>query len=406
MALLYTPGGKARSTFTSGDAVAVAPRERKYTIISVDDHLVEPPDVFEGRLPARLQSRAPHVVELGDGTEVWECEGELLAHSGASAVVGRPQSEWAREALRYDEMRRGCWDIDARVADMDINGVSASICFPSSLVGFCGRKTAELKDEDLGLAVMRAWNDWHIDAWAGPYPDRIIPVQITWLKDPQIAAEEIYRNAARGFKAVSFCEDPAKLGYGSLFTEYWDPFIRACEETETVICLHVGSSGWSPELSEGAPAQMFTVQFPTMSLVSATQWLWSGLPARYPNLKLAMSEGGLGWVVMLAERSDFVLHHSVAGADRSAWKGDLLPSEILRRNFWFCSTEDRAMFELRDVIGVDRITVESDYPHADGTWPDTQTAIEGCISGLDPEEVEMVTWKNAAKLFRHDLATS
>ena len=126
---------------------------------------------------------------------------------------------------------------------MDINGVWASLNFPSMITGFCGRVYSQAKDPDLGLAVTRAWNDWLFEEWYSPYPERIIPLGITWLADPEIGAEEIRRNAARGFVSVTLPERPHRIGFPSLFSGYWDPIIAACAETDTVISLHVGSSG-------------------------------------------------------------------------------------------------------------------------------------------------------------------
>ena len=175
-----------------------APRQRHYTIISVDDHLIEPADLFEGRMPAHLAGAAPRVVTLDNGRETWVYEDRFYPQVGLNAVVGRPKPEWNMEPARFDEMRRGCYDIEARVADMDLDGVYASLCFPSLIAGFAGTVFSASKDQELGLASLRAWNDWHIDEWAAPHPERVIPLQLTWLSDPEIAAADIRANAARG----------------------------------------------------------------------------------------------------------------------------------------------------------------------------------------------------------------
>jgi hypothetical protein len=180
------------------------PRQRQHVVISVDDHVIEPPDMFVGRLPAALSDRAPKVVESDDGRQVWRYEDREYPNIGLNAVIGRPHEEWSMEAARFDEMRRGCWDIDARIADMDLAGIWASLNFPSLIAGFAGTVFWKSDDLELGLATLRAWNDWHLEVWAGSYPERIIPLQLPWLADPQLAPGEIRRNAARGFKAVSF----------------------------------------------------------------------------------------------------------------------------------------------------------------------------------------------------------
>ena len=140
-------------------------------------------------------------------------------------------------------MRPGCYDVDARVRDMDINGVWASVNFPSQITGFCGSVFSRCSDPELGLAVTRAWNDWFFDEWYSPHPDRIVPMGITYLGDAEQGAAEIRRNAARGFTAVTLPEMPHRIGMEPIFSDWWDPIIAACAETDTVICLHVGSTG-------------------------------------------------------------------------------------------------------------------------------------------------------------------
>jgi hypothetical protein len=131
--------------------------------------------------------------------------------------------------------------------------------------------------------------------------------------------------------------------------------------------------------------------------------LWSGIPLRFPGLAVALSEGGIGWVPMLADRVDYVLDHSASGSESVSWPSDLRPSEVLKRSFWFCTIDDPSVVDLRHVIGVDHIMVESDYPHADSTWPDTQSVMEATLGGVDEGELRMMAAGNAARLFRHPL---
>ena len=377
-----------------------APREVFATIISVDDHLVEPPDMFDGRLPRALQERAPRVVVNEWGHEVWEFDGQTFSQVGMNAVVGRRPETVKVEPFRFDQMRRGCWDVDARVHDMDINGVWGSLSFPSMITGFCGRVYSQCSDPELGLAVTRAWNDWMHEAWWTPHPDRIIPMGITWLSDPEIGAEEIRRNAERGFRAVTLPERPHEIGYPSIFTDYWEPVLRACAETETVVCLHVGSSGLGaiPPDVGAAIMPLTATLFGQQSLTACSEWLWSGCGVRMPELRIAMAEGGIGWVAMLLDRLDNLVDRSGYGL---GW--DDRPADVLRRNFWFCTIDDPSTIETRHTIGVENIMVEVDYPHGDSTWPDTQAVIEQAWGHIPPAELRMMCSENAARLFRHPL---
>lgn len=375
------------------------PREVRATIISVDDHLVEPPDMFEGRLPSALQDRAPKVVTTRRGYEAWEFEGRRYTQVGMNAVAGRPRHLVTVEPTRFDEMRRGCWDIHERIRDMDINGVWASLNFPSMITGFCGRVFSQADDPELGLAVTRAWNDWLYEGWYSPYPERIIPLGITWLTDAELGAAEIRRNAERGFRSVTLPERPHRIGLPSLFSGWWDPIVEACAETGTVISLHVGSSG-NYDLPEGSPAiELSATMFGQLSLAACAEWLWSGYPARLPELQIAMSEGGIGWVAMLMDRLDNIVSRSGYGGDF----GGLAPSELLRRNFWFCTIDDPSTIDTRHRIGVDHIMLEVDYPHGDSTWPDTQAVVAEAWGHVPDDELRMMCCENAARLYRHPL---
>ncbi|MBV9410105.1 MAG: amidohydrolase, partial [Acidimicrobiia bacterium] len=368
---------------------------------SVDDHLIEPPDLFEGRLPAALQDRAPRIVNMGNGKQAWDYEGNLYPNIGLNAVVGRPKDEWSMDAANFDEMRKGCWDINARIADMDQAGIAASLCFPSLIAGFAGGVFSRSNDPELGLACVKAWNDWHHDVWAGTHTGRIIPLQITWLQDPGVAAELVRANAERGFRALSFAEFPAQMKLPSPHSRDWDPLWRACEETETVLCLHTGSASWAPVPSVDTTFEFYPTIFPGNAFLACADWLWSGICTRFPKLNIAMSEGGVGWVNMLADRVDYVLDHSASGTESGGWKDDLKPSEVLARNFWFCTIDDPSTLDgVIDKFGPDHIMVEVDYPHADSTWPDTQDLMHKHLGHLPDTVVAKLTHENAEKLFR------
>jgi hypothetical protein len=375
------------------------PRTVRYTVISVDDHVVEPPDTFEGRMPKTLAARAPHIVETRRGHEVWEFEGERFFQVGMNAVAGRRPETYSLEPFRFDQMRPGCYDAAARVRDMDINGVWASVNFPSQITGFCGRVFFDCSDRDLGLACIRAWNDWLYEEWHRPYPDRIVPLGITYLADPRQAAEEIRRNAARGFTSVTLPERPHEIGLPSLWERaHWDPIMDAIVETDTVVSLHVGSSGLMPAPPGGPALQLGATLFGQLSLTACAEWLWSEYPLRHRGLKIAMSEGGIGWVAMLLDRLDNMVDRSGYG---QGW--DLRPSEVLCRNFWFCTIDDPSTIETRRRIGVENVMVEVDYPHGDGTWPDTQRIIEECWGHIPDDELRAMCCENAAALYRHPL---
>ena len=204
------------------------PREVRYTVISVDDHVVEPPTCSRAGCPPRWRTAPRASSRTPEGHQVWEFEGERYTQVGMNAVAGRRPETYGLEPFRFDQMRPGCYDVDARVRDMDINGVWASVNFPSMITGFCGRVFFDAQDRELGLACVRAWNDWLFEEWYCAHPDRIVPLGITYLADPELAAAEIRRNAERGFTSVTFPERPHEIGLPSLWDrEHWDPIIEA-----------------------------------------------------------------------------------------------------------------------------------------------------------------------------------
>jgi predicted TIM-barrel fold metal-dependent hydrolase len=306
------------------------------------------------------------------------------------------------EPVRFDQMRPGCYDPAARVADMDLAGIWASVNFPSQITGFCGTVYSSCSDPEVGQACVRAWNDWFAEEWRGAFPDRFVGLGITYLADPAIAAAEIRRNAARGFTAVSLPEQPHRLGYPSLHSGWWDPVLEACAETGTVVCLHVGSAGMMDMALDGPLVEVGATLFSSLSLTACVDWLWSGVVLRFPDLRIAMSEGGIGWVPLLADRLDYI--HDWSGHGRAAWPSkELTPTEALLRNFWFCSVDDPSIWPIRDRIGVDHIMIEVDYPHADSTWPDTQRFLADRLADLPVEDQRKITHENAAALFRQRL---
>jgi predicted TIM-barrel fold metal-dependent hydrolase len=375
------------------------PREVKYTVISVDDHVVEPAHTFEGRIPKHLADKAPRIIETPQGHEVWEFEGQTFTQVGMNAVAGRRKETVKLEPFRFEHMRPGCYDIGPRVADMDLSGVWASVNFPSQITGFCGRVFFNAQDRELGMACIKAWNDWLFEEWHEPYPERIVPLGITFLSDPELAVAEIRRCGERGFTAMTFPERPHMIGLPSLWDrDHWDPIMQAMVDTDMAICLHVGSSGLN-QAPPGAPSlQLGATLFSAVSLNACAEWVWSGYGLRMPKLKIVMSEGGIGWVAMLLDRLDNIIDRSGYGL---GW--DERPADVLKRNFWFCTIDDPSTIDTRHRIGVENIMFETDYPHGDGTWPDTQLVLEKAWGHIPPAELRAMCSENAARVFRHPL---
>jgi predicted TIM-barrel fold metal-dependent hydrolase len=366
-------------------------------VISADDHVLEPYDLFTTRVPRAMRGVVPHVQLDGDGVPWWIIDNARVQNFVLNGAVGRPMAEWDLAPQRYEEFRPGVIDVGARLKDMDLDGVWGSVTFPSMIFGFAGTLLDKLPDGAVGLACVRAYNDWLAEAFIDAAPGRFVPSQLPWFCDPAVAATEIRRNAARGFHAVSFSENPAGLGFPSIHSNYWDPFYAACEETGTVLNLHVGSSGNVQHPSPDGPMDTMTALFPVNGMLAAVDWIYARVPLRFPNLKIVLSEAGVSWVPTIIER----LNRAYRQVDASvAWsRSDPPPTEVLRRSFYFTSIEDPSAFHQLDLIGADRVMVETDYPHQDSTWPTTQSMLRRQLSHLPSDVVDDVCWRNAVRVY-------
>jgi predicted TIM-barrel fold metal-dependent hydrolase len=366
---------------------------------SVDDHVVEPPDMFDRHVPEKWRDQAPKSVRKPEGHEVWVFEGNEIPNIGLNAVAGRPPEDYNMDVTSYDQIRRGTYDIDERIKDMNVNGVLGSMCFPS-FPQFCGQLFSRAQDKELGHVMLQAYNDWHVDEWCGTYPGRFIPLGLPPIWDPELMAKEVRRLAAKGCHAITFSEDPSKLGWPSLHNEHWDPFYQACVDEGTIIALHIGSSSSIPMLDE-APLDVMITLTPLNLFQTAANLIWSPALKRFPDLKFALSEGGIGWLPYFLERIDYVYerHRFWTGQDF----GSMLPSQKARENFTFCFIDDKAGIANRQLIGIDNITWECDYPHSDSSWPNAPEAFAKHFDDtVSQEEIDKISYLNAMRAFTYD----
>ncbi|MFD9279344.1 amidohydrolase family protein [Streptomyces mirabilis] len=369
-------------------------------LISVDDHIIEPPDMFVNHLPERYKDDAPQLVHQDDGTDTWTFRETVIRTAALNAVAGRPKEEYGLEPQALDEIRPGCYDVNERVADMNAGGILAQMNFPS-FPGFAARLFAT-EDADFSLALVRAYNDWHIDEWCGAHPGRFIPMAIPVIWDAELCAAEVRRVAAKDCHSLTFTENPAVLGYPSFHDPYWNPLWRALSDTDTVLSVHIGSSGkLAIPAVDSPPDVMITLQ--PMNIVSAAaDLLWSQPVKDFPDLKIALSEGGTGWIPYFLERVDrtFEMH--------AAWTlqdfGGKLPSEVFREHFLTCFISDPMGVKLRHEIGIDNIAWECDYPHSDSMWPEAPEELMGVMERFDvsDSDIDKMTHENAMRWYSFD----
>jgi predicted TIM-barrel fold metal-dependent hydrolase len=284
---------------------------------------------------------------------------------------------------------------------MEMNHVEASLSFPT-FPRFCGQTFLEATDREVAEACVYAYNDWMVEEWCGDSGGRLIPLPIIPLWDADLAAAEVRRNAARGARAVCFSEIPPHLGLPSIHSKYWDPFFEACQETGTTVCMHIGSSSKMPATSADAPAAVAASLSFNNAMASLSDFLFSGVLVRFPTLKLAYSEGQIGWLPYVLERVDDVWR------EHRAWGGvkDIIPeppSTYFRRQVYGCFFRDKHGIDSLDAIGVDNVTFETDYPHTDSTWPETKQVAEKMMADLTDDVVYKIVRGNAIRMLELDI---
>ena len=358
-------------------------------LVSVDDHVIEPPNAFTRHMPARFKGREPKVVQRG-GRDVWEFEEVATGYMGLNSVVGRPKEEYGMEPLSYEQMRRGTWDIKARVEDMNANGVLGSLCFPT-FPGFGGQRFQTHKDRDVSLAAIQAYN---------AAPGRFIPLMMVPWWDMTAAAAEVKRLSAQGVHALTLSDNPTVHGFPSIHSDHWDPLWKACADNNVVICCHIGTGVKAQHASDDSPIDAWITAMPISISNSAADWIWAPMWKKYPTLRMALSEGGIGWIPYLLERADFTHRHHKAWTNSDF--GGLMPSDIFRKHFITCFIEDQFGLNNLDAVGVDKVTWECDYPHSDCTWPLSANVFHEQSAHLSDATINTITHLNAMREFSYD----
>jgi predicted TIM-barrel fold metal-dependent hydrolase len=390
-------------------------------LISVDDHVIEPAHVWQRHVAPKFRDRAPKVVN-DNGIWKWDLDGKRDAISGMAAVAGRPAAEWDPRPMNLAEPASP-WSGEprARLAAMDRDHVIASMVFPT-YTGFCGQTFLHTPDKELGLACIRAYNDWMIDEWTATAPDRFIPLAQVPMWDGTLAAAEARRVAAKGAKAISFSENPASLGLPSIHdrNRYWDPLFKVCVDHGMPLCIHLGSS--ARRVPAPDEPMIEAASFMALgALDTFIDWMWSGNLLRYPELKIVLSESGISWLPSVLQRMRRDLHRwrwaRTAKADFDGnlltgdmkFQGDRSPFGNIPEGFDPLETFHRSIFAsviAGDVgwdglafLGADNIMIETDFPHPDSEFPHSAAAVQSDLAVLPADQKHKIMRDNACRVF-------
>jgi predicted TIM-barrel fold metal-dependent hydrolase len=379
----------------------------KNDLISVDDHMVEPRDLWASRAPAKFKDKAPVVVVDTDGNEKWKIlDQPLRGVGGLNALAGRKFEEYTQKTFNFSEMRPGCYDPKARVQDMDVDGVKAQMCFPS-VAGLGGETLLNVKDRDYQLWAIKAYNDYLIEEFQASAPGRLYGHALIPWTDVEDAIAELKRVKGKGIVGVCV---PSHLnvsiqGAPHLADPAMDPIWSACEELEIPVSMHIGGGG-PPRAGAGAANAIFagTPGLAAAGIHSAplsnfnvlAEIIWLGMLDRHPRLKVISTEGGIGWLGYFIERGDWTWERQRHWTQSKIQK----PSFYFHRQCYGAFLDDPSGIALRYTIGVENILWESDYPHSDTTWPFSHQRVNESLGHVPENERRKIVYDNAVTLFK------
>jgi predicted TIM-barrel fold metal-dependent hydrolase len=364
-------------------------------IISVDDHVIEHPTVWTDRLPAKYAERAPHIERGADGNDFWIYEGQNAGNFALNAVAGKHPRDFGLDPRSYDDMLPGCYRIADRIKDMDTEGIWAQLCFPN-FGGFAGSVFAKQADLKFAELCISAYNDFILEEWCAYAPERQIPLMMLPYWDVAASVKEVERTVPLGAKSVTFLEAPHNIGLPSYHTDHWDPLLAVCEEAKLPLSTHFGSGGSPQGVAPDGDYFITIALFGLNSMMATVDLLMSPVFYKFPDLKVALSEGGIGWIPYILERTDYAWGRHKYWCNINAEK---TPSELFREHIYGCFISDQVGIDNRHLIGVDNIMFESDYPHSDSNWPHTRKMLAEALVNVPDDEARKMVELNARKLY-------
>ena len=412
-------------------------------MISVDDHLIEPPNVWTDRLPVKYRDLGPRWI-AADGVEAWHYEDVRQSVGGAvtSGAIWPPENRPpVFNPLPFSEIPRACYDPQARVDAMNADGVLASLVFPN-LPGFAGSLFVRANDKELAQLCVQAYNDWVIDEWCAAAPGRFIPLCLIPMWDGVLAAQEAERVIAKGARAISFSMAPQNLGLPPIDDRggFWDPLFSTVSDAGVPLCTHLGTGISNKSTTadarfaemaktmgaDAAGAAVAALDMASDPRVGGTllqlagqttlvEWIYSGNFDRHPKLRVALSENGIGWIPAVLQVADWMTEMSrnritqpadpendplVSAEARELARTSLdtrstraqqerLPSDVFREHMYGCFIHDPVGLKLLDDLGVDNVMIETDFPHNSTWFPFSMPKAKESLAGVDDE----VTWK-------------
>jgi predicted TIM-barrel fold metal-dependent hydrolase len=374
-----------------------------YKVVSSDNHVFEPPDLWVSRIEPRFRDRAPRVDKGEDGGDWWFCDGKVVQGTGfgfAGAQTGKrfeaPQETTYSDV--FENVRPGGYIPEEHIKDMDIDGIDVSIIYPSA-----GLQLFKMADGELITAIFKVYNDW-LAEFCQTSPKRLKGIALINTDDVEVGITELRRCKNMGFVGALITARPPE-GRRYYSPEY-EPLWATAQEVEMPLALHLETNRFGSGEADGtnpADVTLATVcnedHFVRMSLA---EMIYSGVLERYPKLQVGAVEFEVSWAAHFLDRLDYQYTQRSYDLATYRYKEDMLPSDYFHRNVFVGFQEDALGIRLRDIIGVDNLLWGADYPHMESTFPRSRQILEEILADCTEEEKAKIAGGNAARVYNLD----
>lgn len=368
-----------------------------FKLVSADSHIAEPPDLWTKRIDSRFRDRAPRVLFLGDG-DYFSLDNAHPPKEGSEHGVGllatkrkytNPENYDFGFNGRWKDVPEAGYDPDARIKELDREGIEAELIYTSF-----GLRMYGLPDREFRYACFRAFNDWLAEFCAAA-PKPLFGIAMIPTDDPDRDVKELERCAKMGMRGVmlSIAQESGEAYIDKRFEKLW----TAAAALKMPVSLHVAAS----ETSFRATGNMwsdFSCGF-TPTMYSITSMIFSGLFDRHPTLKVLSVENDASWALAVLERMDDRWQHDKAWAWGDAMTSGRKPSQIFHDQIACTFMRDRTAILNREIIGAKNIMWGSDYPHFDGAWPNSGSTLEKQFSGIPVADQIKIGRTNAIEMY-------
>jgi uncharacterized protein len=396
----YTEGGVIREVDYATQSGGLDPMFEGIKIVDTDTHITEAPDLFTSRAPAGMKDRMPRVERI-NGTDRWMVGDRDFGTLGGNVIRADNHKLLGRLAFpKLEEAHPGGHEMKARLQAMDDMGVYAQICFQNSGVTQAG-SLMSLGDPELALKIVQIYNDASAE-YQESSGQRIFNMAHLPFWDQKALEAEAKRCHEIGLKGFVLPDTPERVGVPSFNTEYWTPFLEMCDATGMPLNFHLNAAidpntltwdGFRFEQILSVVATMFSIG----NAATLGNWMVSGRLDRHPNLKIGLIESGAGWVPFAVE----ALEHQFR---------EMLPimRDVLKKQPWdyfrdhfFCTFwfEKIAPKHLLEIIGVDNVMFETDFPHPTSLYPGVQAHLKDVLGGYDRTIQKKVLQDNAVRCY-------